>query len=128
MSICLDVHIQSSLNMAYLSTYLSFLSEAWKRKRRESGGSSERRHILGGIRDRHFPPLQVPRQCPLVIPVQARLGEGKESGSEEGKALGCGLCCEQAIEVEQGLNTAYDGTFYIVDGRATVKRHFDSSL
>jgi hypothetical protein len=92
-----------------------------KRERRESGGSSERRHILEGVRDRHFPTSQVPRHCPLVIPVQARLGEDKESGSEEGKALGSGLCYEQVREVEQGLNTVYDGTIFIVAGRATVK-------
>jgi hypothetical protein len=123
MSIGLDVQIQPSFDMAYLPIYLSFLSEAWKKRERgESGGSSERRHILGGVRDRHFPPLQVPRQCSLVILVQARLGEGEESGSEKGKALGSeedealgsGLCYEQLREVEQGLNTAMMGLFILL--------------
>jgi hypothetical protein len=38
MSLDLDVQIQSSFNMAYLSIYLSFLSEAWKKGREEKVG------------------------------------------------------------------------------------------
>jgi hypothetical protein len=35
------------------------------------------------------PVLKVPRQCPLVLPVEVRLREGKALGSEKGKGLGC---------------------------------------
>jgi hypothetical protein len=45
-----------------------------------------KKHILTG-REKRSPALKVPRQCPLVLLVEVRLGEGKALGSEEGKRL-----------------------------------------
>jgi hypothetical protein len=42
-------------------------------------------------------------QCPLVLLVDIRLGEGKALVSEEDKGLGSGLCYEDVKEDEQGL-------------------------
>jgi hypothetical protein len=46
---------------------------------------------------------EIPRQCPFVIRVKVRWGEGEALGSEEGKALGSGFCCEQ----EKMLRTVF---------------------
>jgi hypothetical protein len=45
-----------------------------KRKRRRiKWGISERHYIFGGVRKKEsiFPVMKVPRQCPLVLPVEA---------------------------------------------------------
>jgi hypothetical protein len=44
-----------------------------ERERRKKWGTSERHYILGGIRKKEtiFPVLKVPRQCPLVLLVEA---------------------------------------------------------
>jgi hypothetical protein len=38
-----------------------------------------------GLRQKVFPALKVPRQCPFVLLVEVRLKEGKALGSEKGK-------------------------------------------
>jgi hypothetical protein len=44
-----------------------------ERERRKKWGSSERHYILGGVRKKEtiYPGLKVPRQCPLVLLVEA---------------------------------------------------------
>jgi hypothetical protein len=36
---------------------------------------------------KYFPASKVPRQCPLVLPVEVRLKEGKAVGSVKGERL-----------------------------------------
>lgn len=50
---------------------------------RQIGGSSERKHMLGG--DKTLPAFKVLRQCSLVFLVEIRLRQGRALGSEEGK-------------------------------------------
>jgi hypothetical protein len=44
-----------------------------ERERRKKWGSTERHYILRGVRKKEtiFPVLKVPRQCPLVLLVEA---------------------------------------------------------
>jgi hypothetical protein len=44
-----------------------------ERERRKKWGSSERHYILGGVRKKEtiFPVLMVPRQCQLILLVEA---------------------------------------------------------
>jgi hypothetical protein len=42
-----------------------------ERERRKKWGSSERHDILGSKKESIFPVLKVPRQCPLVLLVEA---------------------------------------------------------
>jgi hypothetical protein len=56
-------------------------------------------------RGQYFSPaLKFHRQCPLVP-----LAEDQALGSEGGKVLGSGLCCEQSREVEMELYCVRSG-------------------
>jgi hypothetical protein len=49
----------------------------------------------------NFPALNVPSQCPLVLPVKIYWRRGRALGREGDKALGNGLCYEYRREVDQ---------------------------
>jgi hypothetical protein len=57
-----------------------------RKKEKRKWGMVSNKHILMG-REKRFPALKVPRQCPLGLLVEVRLREGKALGSEEGKRL-----------------------------------------
>jgi hypothetical protein len=68
----------------------------------ESGGSvGESKDVVRN--NNNCPALKVPRQCPLVLLVEIHLREGNSLGSEKGKVLGSGFCCEEGREYDQGL-------------------------
>jgi hypothetical protein len=59
-----------------------------ERQKRYSGFGGVMRHYVLGRIQKNIPALKVPRQCPLVLPVEVWLRQGKALGSEEGKELG----------------------------------------
>jgi hypothetical protein len=65
-----------------------------------------------------FPDFKVLRQCPFFLLIKLRLREGKALGSEEGKGLGSGLCCEQRKENEERLCRFMFGIFVLTLGVA----------
>jgi hypothetical protein len=55
------------------------------------------------MREKIFPALKVPRQCPFYLLREVGLKEGKALESKQGKWLGCGFCYEQGMELEHSF-------------------------
>jgi hypothetical protein len=58
--------------------------------------------IFGGAAQ-NFSILQSFNAVPFVVLVELCLIKGKALGSEDGKALGSGICYEQRKEIEQNI-------------------------
>jgi hypothetical protein len=58
--------------------------------------------------------LKVPRQCPLVLLVEVRLGRVKRWEMKRSKGLGCRFCYEQRREVRRALLRMVEINFDIV--------------